>query len=54
MTGGTELAQLVNSRLATVARRYQLAMGVASQRIVIEQPHLAPTFAVRSFAPDIL
>ncbi len=29
-------------------------MGVGSQRIVIEQPHLAPTFAVRSFAPDIL
>jgi isopentenyl-diphosphate delta-isomerase len=54
MTGGTELAQLVNSRLAIVAQRYQLAMGVGSQRIVIEQPHLAPTFAVRSFAPDIL
>ncbi|MFN6465765.1 MAG: type 2 isopentenyl-diphosphate Delta-isomerase [Nostoc sp. DedVER02] len=54
MTGGTELAQLVNTRLATVAQRYQLAMGVGSQRIVIEQPHLAPTFAVRSFAPDIL
>ncbi|MEH1869061.1 MAG: type 2 isopentenyl-diphosphate Delta-isomerase [Nostoc sp.] len=54
MTGGTELAQLVNTRLATVAQRYQLAMGVGSQRIVIEQPHLASTFAVRSFAPDIL
>ncbi|MBH8554496.1 type 2 isopentenyl-diphosphate Delta-isomerase [Nostocaceae cyanobacterium CENA357] len=54
MTGGTELAQLVNTRLATVAQRYRLAMGVGSQRIVIEQPHLAPTFAVRSFAPDIL
>lgn len=54
MTGGTELAQLVNTRLATVAQRYRLAMGVGSQRIVMEQPHLAPTFAVRSFAPDIL
>jgi isopentenyl-diphosphate Delta-isomerase len=54
MTGGTELAQLVNTRLATVAQRYRLAMGVGSQRIVIEQPHLASTFAVRSFAPDIL
>jgi isopentenyl-diphosphate Delta-isomerase len=54
MTGGTELAQLVNTRLATVAQRYRLAMGVGSQRIVIEQPHLASTFAVRSLAPDIL
>ncbi|NMG07475.1 type 2 isopentenyl-diphosphate Delta-isomerase [Brasilonema sp. UFV-L1] len=54
MTGGTELAKLVNTRLATVAQRYRLAMGVGSQRIAIEQPHLASTFAVRSFAPDIL
>jgi isopentenyl-diphosphate Delta-isomerase len=54
MTGGTELAHLVNTRLATVAQRYRLAMGVGSQRIAIEQPHLASTFAVRSFAPDIL
>ena len=54
MTGGTELAKLVNTRLATIAQRYRLAMGVGSQRIVIEQPHLASTFAVRSFAPDIL
>ncbi len=28
MTGGTELAQLVNTRLATIAQRYRLAMGV--------------------------
>jgi isopentenyl-diphosphate delta-isomerase len=54
MTGGTELAKLVNTRLATVAQRYQLAMGVGSQRIALEKPHLASTFAVRSLAPDIL
>lgn len=54
MTGGTELARLVNTRLATVAQRYRLAMGVGSQRIAIEQPHLASTFAVRHLAPDIL
>jgi len=51
---GTELAHLVNTRLATVAQRYGLAMGVGSQRIALEQPELAPTFAVRSLAPDIL
>ncbi|CCI25323.1 type 2 isopentenyl-diphosphate Delta-isomerase [Microcystis aeruginosa] len=54
MTGGTELAHLVNTRLATVAQRYGLAMGVGSQRIALEQPELAPTFAVRSLVPDIL
>ncbi|MBW4585783.1 type 2 isopentenyl-diphosphate Delta-isomerase [Aetokthonos hydrillicola Thurmond2011] len=54
MTGGTELARLVNTRLATIAQRYHLAMGVGSQRIALEQPHLASTFAVRSLAPDIL
>jgi isopentenyl-diphosphate delta-isomerase len=54
MTGGTELARLVNTRLATVAQRHRLAMGVGSQRIALEQPDLAPTFAVRSVAPDIL
>nr|WP_041238404.1 type 2 isopentenyl-diphosphate Delta-isomerase [Gloeothece citriformis] len=54
MTGGTELARLVNTRLATVAQRYGLAMGVGSQRIALEQPQLASTFAVRSFAPNIL
>lgn len=54
MTGGTELARLVNTRLATVAQRYRLAMGIGSQRIALEMPHLASTFAVRHLAPDIL
>jgi len=54
MTGGTEFARLVNIRLAKIAQRYGLAMGVGSQRIIVEQPDLAPTFAVRSVAPDIL
>ncbi len=54
MTGGTELAHLVNTRLAIVAQNYRLAMGVGSQRIALEQPQLASTFAVRNLAPDIL
>jgi isopentenyl-diphosphate delta-isomerase len=54
MTGGTSLAHLVNTRLATVAQRYGLAMGIGSQRIALEQPEVAPTFAVRHLAPDIL
>jgi isopentenyl-diphosphate delta-isomerase len=54
MTGGTELAQLINYRLAAVAQQYGLAMGVGSQRVAIENPEVVSTFAVRSIAPDIL
>jgi isopentenyl-diphosphate Delta-isomerase len=54
MTGGTDQAKLINQRLALVAQHYRLAMGVGSQRIALEQPQLADTFAVRSLAPDIL
>ncbi|XZN90265.1 MAG: type 2 isopentenyl-diphosphate Delta-isomerase [Microcoleus sp.] len=54
MTGGTELAQTINYRLADVAQKYKIAMGVGSQRIAIENPQLADTFAVRRRAPDIL
>jgi isopentenyl-diphosphate Delta-isomerase len=53
MTGGTEQAQTINRRLATVAQHYGLAMGVGSQRVAIENPEVVPTFAVRSLAPDI-
>jgi isopentenyl-diphosphate delta-isomerase len=54
MTGGTDLAKVINIRLARVAQHYKIAMGVGSQRIALEQPNLADTFAVRSYAPDIL
>jgi isopentenyl-diphosphate Delta-isomerase len=54
MTGGTEQARTINFRLAEVAQHYKLAMGVGSQRVVVENPQLADTFAVRSLAPDIL
>lgn len=54
MTGGTELAQLINYRLAAAAQHYGIAMGVGSQRVAIENPDVRSTFAVRSLAPDIL
>lgn len=54
MTGGTEQAKLINQRLAAVAARYGLAMGVGSQRIAVEKPEVSGTFAVRSIAPRIL
>ncbi|MBW4466459.1 MAG: type 2 isopentenyl-diphosphate Delta-isomerase [Pegethrix bostrychoides GSE-TBD4-15B] len=54
MTGGTELAQTINYRLAAAAQQFGLAMGVGSQRVAIENPEVLPSFAVRSVAPDIL
>ncbi|MFE4106533.1 type 2 isopentenyl-diphosphate Delta-isomerase [Almyronema epifaneia] len=54
MTGGTEQAHLINTRLAAIAQRCGLAMGVGSQRVAIENPALKSTFSVRAIAPDIL
>lgn len=54
MTGGTEEAKKINYRLAEVAQQYKLAMGVGSQRVAVENPEVADTFAVRQLAPDIL
>lgn len=54
MTGGTERAREINLRLAATAQSLGLAMGVGSQRAALENAALAPTFAVRSAAPDIL
>lgn len=54
MTGGTELAGKINFQLAEIAQKYRIAMGVGSQRVAVENPEVAETFAVRSIAPDIL
>lgn len=54
MTGGSERAGLINRRLAVVAQELGIAFGLGSQRAMLENPELLPTFAVRSVAPDIL
>ncbi|GCL38853.1 isopentenyl-diphosphate delta-isomerase [Sphaerospermopsis reniformis] len=54
MTGGTERAGMINRRLAEVAQQYKLAMGVGSQRVALEKPQVADTFAIRKYAPDVL
>ncbi|MDZ8221535.1 type 2 isopentenyl-diphosphate Delta-isomerase [Nostoc sp. ChiVER01] len=54
MTGGTEQAAMINQRLAQVAQHYKIAMGVGSQRVAVEKPQVADTFAVRKYAPDVL
>lgn len=54
MTGGTEQAQIINTRLAVTAQQYGFAMGVGSQRVGVETPQVMETFAIRRYAPDCL
>jgi isopentenyl-diphosphate delta-isomerase len=54
MTGGTCEAHEINQLLATAAQQENIAMGVGSQRIALENPQLAYTFQVRQQAPDAL
>ena len=52
MTGGHERAREINATLARAAERHRLPIGVGSQRIALERPELAATFAVvREHAP---
>jgi isopentenyl-diphosphate Delta-isomerase len=54
MVGGIEAARNINRALAAAAQALGLAMGVGSQRCLIEEPERLSTFQVRDIAPDIL
>jgi isopentenyl-diphosphate delta-isomerase len=54
MTGGTPEAAAINRRLATVAARFGIAMGLGSGRVALESPHTLESFRVRAEAPEIL
>ena len=54
MTGGTERASEINTRLAEVAAEFGIAMAVGSQRAGLERPDLAGTYRVREAAPNVL
>lgn len=54
MTGGLAAAESINRILAEAAQGYQIAMGVGSQRVAIEDPVYEKTFKIRKYAPDIL
>ncbi|VVB99775.1 Isopentenyl-diphosphate delta-isomerase [uncultured archaeon] len=53
MTGGYPDAEKINLKLAAAAEKEGLAMGLGSQRAMLEKPELAVTYKVRKVAPSI-
>lgn len=54
MVGGIDEATPINRNLAIAAQELGLAMGVGSQRPLIEEPETLASYDVRDVAPDIL
>jgi isopentenyl-diphosphate delta-isomerase len=54
ITGGTGDGGIFNKRLAAAACKKNIAMGVGSQRVALEDPEYENTFKVRKTAPEIL
>lgn len=46
MTGGYDKAKEINENLAAAAEKYQIGMGVGSQRAALENPDLRDTYSV--------
>lgn len=53
MTGGYSDAERINKELAKVAQKYNIPMGLGSQRAMIEKPDLAKTYKIREVAKTI-
>jgi len=53
MTGGSKRGAEINRRLAAVAQRAGIGMGVGSQRRMLDDPDLTDTYRIRDVAPDV-
>lgn len=54
MTGGAQLSAKINANLAIAAEELGIGMMLGSQRVMLEDPMAASSFAVRDRAPGIL
>ncbi|MES0342239.1 MAG: type 2 isopentenyl-diphosphate Delta-isomerase [Candidatus Humimicrobiaceae bacterium] len=54
ITGGTMGSGRLNMRFAELAQKKNIAMGIGSQRIAIEDSSFEESFRIRNTAPDIL
>jgi isopentenyl-diphosphate delta-isomerase len=54
MVGGIQAAKRFNQNLAEAAQKLGLAMGVGSERCLVDDAEVAQTYQVRDIAPDIL
>lgn len=53
MTGGVEKGALINQRLALAAEKFNIPMGIGSQRMAIEDNSLVDVFDVKQHAPNV-
>ncbi len=53
MSGGAEQARTLNRELAAAAQRHGFAMGLGSQRAMLDEAYRADTYRVRELAPDV-
>lgn len=52
MTGGTEMAGIINKNLARACKQFGMGMGLGSCRIVLDSDEYLPDFALRSIIGD--
>lgn len=53
MTGGVKEGETINRHLAEAAQYEGIALGLGSQRLMLENPELSISYDLRKYAPDI-
>lgn len=53
MTGGISEGALINERLAAIAQKYNIPMGIGSQRIALDHPEHRKMFAIKDRYPGV-
>lgn len=53
MTGGIVEGKKLNKNLAKAAQKFNIAIGIGSQRVAIENPEFKELYGIRNFAPSV-